>query len=117
MPDNAEELWQQASTDSAPKLPDVHFTVLALGDTSYEFFCESGKDWDQRFEELGATRLVERVDCDVDYDSAAPLGRWTHWLPWLRSMAMGCSTRTRLRQSRITPVAQQQQSQLARTDS
>ena len=71
MPDNAEELWQQASTDSAPKLPDVHFTVLALGDTSYEFFCESGKDWDQRFEELGATRLVERVDCDVDYDSAA----------------------------------------------
>ena len=71
MPDNAEELWQQASTDSAPKLPGVHFTVLALGDTSYEFFCESGKDWDRRFEELGATRLVERVDCDVDYDSAA----------------------------------------------
>ncbi|MEC9264101.1 MAG: flavodoxin domain-containing protein, partial [Candidatus Thermoplasmatota archaeon] len=71
MPDNAEELWQQASTDSAPKLPDVHFTVLALGDTSYEFYCESGKDWDRRFEELGATRLVERVDCDVDYDSAA----------------------------------------------
>jgi len=71
MPDNAEELWQQASTDSAPKLPGVHFTVLALGDTSYEFYCESGKDWDRRFEELGATRLVERVDCDVDYDSAA----------------------------------------------
>ena len=71
MPDNAEELWQQASTDSAPKLPGVHFTVLALGDTGYEFFCESGKDWDRRFEELGATRLVERVDCDVDYDSAA----------------------------------------------
>jgi len=71
MPDNAEELWQQASTDSAPKLPGMHFTVLALGDTSYEFYCESGKDWDRRFEELGATRLVERVDCDVDYDSAA----------------------------------------------
>ena len=71
MPDNAEELWQQASTDSASKLPGVHFTVLALGDTSYEFYCESGKDWDRRFEELGATRLVERVDCDVDYDSAA----------------------------------------------
>ena len=54
MPDNAEELWQQASSDSAPKL-----------------FCESGKDWDRRLEQLGATRLVDRVDCDVDYDAMA----------------------------------------------
>ena len=71
MPDNAEELWLQASADSAPKLPEVSFSVLALGDTSYEFYCESGKDWDVRLQEMGATRLVERVDCDVDYDSAA----------------------------------------------
>ena len=71
MPDNAEELWLQASADSAPKLPEVSFSVLALGDTSYEFYCESGKDWDDRLQQMGATRLVERVDCDVDYDSAA----------------------------------------------
>jgi succinate dehydrogenase/fumarate reductase-like Fe-S protein/flavodoxin len=71
MPDNAEELWLQANADSAPKLPEVSFSVLALGDTSYEFYCESGKDWDDRLQQLGAARLVERVDCDVDYDSAA----------------------------------------------
>ena len=71
MPDNAEELWQEASSDSAPKLDGTFFSVLALGDTSYEFFCESGKDWDQRLEQLGATRLVDRVDCDVDYDAMA----------------------------------------------
>jgi succinate dehydrogenase/fumarate reductase-like Fe-S protein/flavodoxin/ferredoxin len=71
MPDNAEELWLQASADSAPKIPEVNFSVLALGDTSYEFYCESGKDWDVRLQQMGATRLVERVDCDVDYDSAA----------------------------------------------
>ena len=71
MPDNAEELWLQASADSAPKIPEVNFSVLALGDTSYEFYCESGKDWDDRLQQMGATRLVERVDCDVDYDSAA----------------------------------------------
>ena len=53
------------------KLDGTFFSVLALGDTSYEFFCESGKDWDQRLEQLGATRLVVRVDCDVDYDSMA----------------------------------------------
>ncbi len=71
MPDNAEELWQQASADSAPPLPGVSFSVLALGDTSYEFYCESGKDWDNRLQQLGATRLVDRADCDVDYDSSA----------------------------------------------
>ena len=71
MPDNAEELWQQASADSAPQLPGVSFSVLALGDTSYEFYCESGKDWDKRLQQLGATRLVDRADCDVDYDSSA----------------------------------------------
>lgn len=71
MPDNAEELWEEAISDSAPKLDGTFFSVLALGDTSYEFFCESGKDWDQRLEQLGATRLVDRVDCDVDYDAMA----------------------------------------------
>ncbi len=74
MPDNAEELWQFANSPSASKLGGVHFAVCALGDSSYEFYCQSGKDWDQRFEALGATRLVERVDCDVDYD--APAATW-----------------------------------------
>ena len=71
MPDNAEDLWQFASSDAAARLDGVHFSVCALGDTSYEFYCESGKDWDRRLEQLGATRLVDRVDCDVDYDSPA----------------------------------------------
>ena len=67
-PDNAEELWKKAVSASPGLLNGVHFSVLALGDTSYELFCESGKEWDKRFEELGAIRLVDRVDCDVDYD-------------------------------------------------
>ena len=71
MPDNAEDLWVEASSDSTPRLEKTFFSVLALGDTSYELFCESGKDWDERLEQLGATRLVDRVDCDVDYDAAA----------------------------------------------
>ena len=71
MPDNAEDLWVEVSSDSTPRLEKTFFSVLALGDTSYELFCESGKDWDERLEQLGATRLVDRVDCDVDYDTAA----------------------------------------------
>ena len=74
MPDNAEELWQFANSDSASKLDGVHFSICALGDSSYEFFCQSGKDWDSRFETLGATRVVDRLDCDVDYDS--PAAEW-----------------------------------------
>jgi succinate dehydrogenase/fumarate reductase-like Fe-S protein/flavodoxin/ferredoxin len=74
MPDNAEDLWQFASSDAAARLEGVHFSVCALGDVSYEFYCQSGKDWDLRLEELGATRLVDRVDCDVDYE--APAASW-----------------------------------------
>ncbi len=55
----------------APKLPGLRFAVLALGDTTYEFFCEAGKRLDSRLQELGATRLQARIDCDVDYDEAA----------------------------------------------
>ena len=52
----------------------MHFAVLALGDSSYEFFCQSGKEWDAQFEKLGATRAIDRLDCDVDYD--APAAEW-----------------------------------------
>ena len=45
--------------------------MLALGDTSYEHFCQTGKDFDKRLEELGGKRIAPRVDCDVDFDEAA----------------------------------------------
>jgi flavodoxin/succinate dehydrogenase/fumarate reductase-like Fe-S protein len=75
MPDNAEELWKSASDDAAPKFNKTNYSVLSLGDSSYELFCQSGKDWDIRFDELGANRLVTRVDCDVDYEALA--SEWT----------------------------------------
>jgi sulfite reductase (NADPH) flavoprotein alpha-component len=59
----------------ALKLDDVRFAVLALGDSTYEYYCQAGKRLDQRLEALGATRLAPRVDCDVDYEEAA--GAWT----------------------------------------
>lgn len=55
----------------APKLDKVRFAVLALGDSTYEYYCQAGKRLDQRFEELGAERLAPRVDCDVDYEEVA----------------------------------------------
>ncbi len=73
-PDNALEFHQAVMSPQAPKLPGLKFSVCALGDTSYEKFCQTGKDFDRRFEELGAQRLAQRVDCDVDFES--PYQAW-----------------------------------------
>lgn len=70
-PDNAISFHEFLNGRKAPKLEDARFSVLALGDTSYEHFCQTGKDFDQRLEELGGTRLYPRVDCDVDFDDDA----------------------------------------------
>ena len=68
-PDDAVILHSFLSGKKAPKLNNLNFAVLGLGDTSYEFFCQTAKDFDKRLQDLGATRITDRVDCDVDYDS------------------------------------------------
>ncbi len=88
MPDNAEMLWEAANSDSAPRLENLKFSVLALGDTSYDLFCQAGIDWDNRLAALGATRVLDRVDCDVDFE--APAEQWISEVVPL--MAEGAST-------------------------
>lgn len=68
-PDDAVALHSFLAGKKAPKLNDLNFAVLGLGDTSYEFFCQTAKDFDKRLQDLGATRITDRVDCDVDYDT------------------------------------------------
>ncbi|MCV2402536.1 sulfite reductase flavoprotein subunit alpha [Marinomonas sp. C2222] len=71
MPDNAQALWDAISEDSAPQLAQLNYSVLALGDTSYDEFCLAGKLWDERLAELGANRVGARVDCDVAFEEPA----------------------------------------------
>ncbi|MEM1110173.1 MAG: sulfite reductase subunit alpha [Planctomycetota bacterium] len=71
MPDNSQIFWDAVSGPTAPRLEKLNYGVLALGDTSYEHFCQAGKLIDTRFEQLGATRLGDRLDCDVDYEDPA----------------------------------------------
>ncbi len=73
-PDNAITFHEFLHSRKAPKLNDLRYSVLALGDESYEFFCQTGKDFDKRLEELGAERLHPRVDCDLDFDE--PAEKW-----------------------------------------
>ena len=70
-PDNAIQFYEFLYSKRAPKLDGVKFSVLALGDSSYEFFCKVGIDFDEQLEKLGAERLVSRVDCDLDYEESA----------------------------------------------
>ena len=68
-PDDAIEFHEFLLGKKAPKLTNLSYSVLALGDSSYEFFCQTGKDFDERLQALGAKQVAPRIDCDVDYDS------------------------------------------------
>lgn len=74
-PDDSRGFWDYVTGKRAPKLEGLRYAVLGLGDSSYPKFCEVGRVLDARFKELGATRLLERADCDVDFEPVA-----TGWL-------------------------------------
>jgi sulfite reductase (NADPH) flavoprotein alpha-component len=73
-PARAVSAYADLMSDKAPSLEGVSFGVLALGDTAYVEFCAVGKAIDRRLEELGGTRIADRVDCDLDF--AAPAADW-----------------------------------------
>mgnify|MGYP005990085651 CR=1 FL=1 len=66
-PDDAIDLHAFLASKKAPKLEGLKFAVLGLGDSSYEFFCQTGKDFEQRLQALGGEIITERLDADVDY--------------------------------------------------
>jgi len=85
-PDDARALTEFLLGRRAPKLASLEFAVLALGDSSYPRFCEVGRRFDERLAELGGRRILERLDCDVDYERAATDWRaraaeWIEQLP------------------------------------
>jgi sulfite reductase (NADPH) flavoprotein alpha-component len=73
-PDNAVQFWEQLKAENELQLSSLSYSVLALGDTNYEHFCGFGKTLDRRLEALGAKRIFERVDCNVDFEAGA--ARW-----------------------------------------
>ena len=86
-PVSAEELHQFINGPRAPKLPKLHYAVLALGDKSYLHYCQTGKDFDQKLAELGGTRLLDRVDVDVAFKAPA-----AQWIEEVLSKLVGAGT-------------------------
>jgi sulfite reductase (NADPH) flavoprotein alpha-component len=70
-PDNAQDLYDEICESSDGCLAKVNYSVLSLGDTAFEMFCESGKQWDSILEMKGGNRVNDRVDCDTDYEDDA----------------------------------------------
>ena len=73
-PDAVQPFFNQLCMEHFPRFENLSFSVLALGDSNYEHFCKFGRDLDEKLASLGAFRMCERVDCDVDPDE--PFARW-----------------------------------------
>ena len=70
-PDAAVAFLHFLQSARAPKLPDLHFAVLALGDSSYEHYCKTGRDLHNHLQQLGAHPMFDIAECDADYETAA----------------------------------------------
>jgi len=84
-PDGAEDFFFALRDAETLDLSHIHYAVFALGDTSYEHFCQFGKDMDALLEKHGAQRLRARVECDLDEQARYP--------GWIREMAVIFSSR------------------------
>ena len=70
-PQRAVDFHAALMADDAPRLDELRYAVLALGDRAYAKFCETGRRFDERFAALGAKRVADRIECDLDYETPA----------------------------------------------
>ncbi|MCB5185378.1 bifunctional nitrate reductase/sulfite reductase flavoprotein subunit alpha [Methylobacillus gramineus] len=85
-PDNAGAFWSALALESAPRLEQTQFAVLAFGDSNYDQFCGFGRKLDARLEVLGAQRLTARIDCEPEFEEPAQA--------WLEAVVQSMSSAT-----------------------
>ena len=83
-PDDVWDQWDEMVESQDNDFSNFKYSVLALGDTDYELFCEAGKKFDEAFKNQGATRVLDRVDCDVDFEDPSKL--------WIENVVSYCKT-------------------------
>ena len=73
-PDGVQPFYEGLCLEHFPRYEKLHYAVLALGDRHYEQFCKFGVDLDTKLAALGANRICNRVECDVEVDE--PFAQW-----------------------------------------
>jgi len=74
MPDNADAMWTSINANG-PALANTHFTICAIGDSSYDEFCKAGHDWNGKLASLGGHEAFPIKECDVDFEPP-----WQEWV-------------------------------------
>ncbi|GAK09113.1 assimilatory sulfite reductase (NADPH) flavoprotein subunit [Geomicrobium sp. JCM 19038] len=110
-PDNAIGFYEHAFSRKMPKLDGVQFSVLSLGDESYEFFCQTGKELDDLFEKLGGERIVQRADCDVDFEEVA-----NEWVNEVVTKMSDNQQSAKAPSTSLTPLTENPPSQYSRSN-
>ncbi|HVN41960.1 MAG TPA: flavodoxin domain-containing protein, partial [Steroidobacteraceae bacterium] len=109
-PDDARGFIEYLGSRRAPRLEQLTYSVLALGDSSYPRFCATGREVEERLAALGARRLVDRADCDVDFERVA--SPWVERVVLAARDALGApavATVTRLRSLPTVPQYSREQ--------
>ena len=104
-PDNAVNFWSWLNGEAAPRLENLSFAVLGLGDKNYSDFCGAGKKIDARLAALGAKRLVAPGECDVDYEAAAKTWIEALWLELERVQIDSCKLQVEAAPLEIPPMS------------
>lgn len=85
IPDSLLMLYCQLR-DRLPRLPNVKYGLIALGDSSYDTFVEAGKLVDSLFQELQMQRLGEALVIDA-CETREPRDETQPWLDnWVKEL-------------------------------
>ena len=104
-PDNGADFWDRLESPDAPALDGVRYAVLGIGDRSYDNFCGHAKSLDARLADLGASKMMDRAECEV-YDDE-PMSDWAERLTALiRETDRPPPTRTSPAVSRTSAAAE-----------